>query len=205
LKSITSIFRSLETFEETVVWPQDLINEARKVVTSVRELFGETRNFFRVSVASATLPNPKQLEKTLLSGDPAQVPRVSADYSAVYLSVPTPTDAPQEVRNLIDMTDAVAEAAMKRAIQIDAISELEIQASDRIIDQVQSAAPGSAPILEAGATAWLIRANAYTQSALTELMRLRAIDIANSGAQAKIDALQGTTLRDDITNGLQRR
>ena len=64
-----------------------LIDEARAVVGSVRGIFGQVRTISQVSVASATLPSPRQ------------------------------PDAPPEVRNLIDMTDAVAQAAMKRAIE----------------------------------------------------------------------------------------
>ena len=71
---------------------------------------------------------------------------------------------------------------MKRAIAIDEITDLEMQAADQIIQEVQAAAPGTAPIVEAGAAAWLVRSNAYTQQALTELMRLRAIDLADAGA-----------------------
>jgi hypothetical protein len=33
-------------------------------------------------------------------------------------------------------------------------------------------------MIEAQADAWLVRANAYTQSALSDLMRVRAIDLA---------------------------
>ena len=83
--------------------------------------------------------------------------------------------------------------------------ELEMQAADRIIQEVQAAAPGSAPLLEAGAAAWLVRANAYTQAALTELMRLRAIDLANTGAEMKLDAQRGTALRGSMTDTLKRR
>ncbi len=205
LNAILSTLNSIEKFERTVVWPKDLIDEARGVVESVREISGSIGAISKVSVSSATLTSPKQLEQTLLSADTAQIPKVSVNYAAVYLSVPGPTNAPPEVRNIIDMTDAVAQAAMKRAIEIDAIADIEIQASDQILQQIQTAAPGSAPILEAGASAWLVRANAYTQSALTEVMRLRAIDIANAGAQMKIDAQQGTAFRENVTNSLQRR
>jgi hypothetical protein len=205
LNAIRSTMSSIEAFERTVVWPQSLINEARSVVESVRGISGRIRTITQVPVASATLPSPKQLELTLLSADAAQIPQVSANYAAVYLNVPGPTNASPEVRNIIDMTDAVAQAGMKRAIEIDAIAEIEIQASDQILQQVQNAAPGSAPILEAGASAWLVRANAYTQSALTEVMRLRAIDIANSGAAMKIDAQQGTAFRENVTDSLKRR
>jgi hypothetical protein len=205
LNTIRSTMSTIEAFQRTVVWPQNLINEARGVVGSIRGISGQIRTISQVPVASATLPSPKQLEQTLLSADVGQIPQVSANYSAVYLNVPTATEASPQVRNIIDMTDAVAQAAMKRAIEIDAIADIELQASDHILQQIQSAAPGSAPILEAGAAAWLVRANAYTQAALTEVMRLRAIDIANSGAEMKIDAQQGTTLRENVTNSLQRR
>jgi hypothetical protein len=205
LSAIRSTMNTIETFQRTVVWPQDLINEAKATVGSVRGIATQVRTVNQIPVASATLPNPKQLERTLLSADSAEVPHVGANYAAVYLTAPAPADATPQVRNLIDMTDAVAQAAMKRAIEIDAIADLEIQASDQILQQVQSAAPGSAPILEAGAAAWLVRANAYTQSAMTELMRLRAIDLANAGAEMKIDAQHGAVLRGNVTDALKRR
>jgi len=77
----------------------------------------------------------------------------------------------RQVRNLIDLTDAISKAAMKRAIEIDAIADIELEAAKEFLEEVQVAAPGSAPILEAGA-AWLVRANAYTQ-ALFAVMRSR--------------------------------
>ena len=86
-----------------------------------------------------------------------------------------------------------------------AIADLEMQAADRIIQEVQTAAPGSAPILEAGAAAWLVRSNAYTQAALTELMRLRAIDLAAAGTEMKLDAQRGATLRGNVTDALKRK
>jgi hypothetical protein len=205
LNAIRSTISTIETFERTVVWPQDLIDKARAVVGSVRGISGEIQAISRTPVASATLPGPKQLEQTLLSANTDQIPQVGANYASVYLSVPAPKEASPEVRNIIDMTDAAAQAAMKRAIEIDAIADAELEASDQIIEQVQKAAPGSAPILEAGAAAWLVRANAYTQSALTEVMRLRAIDLANAGAQMKIDAQQGAALRENVSDSLKRR
>lgn len=205
LNAIQSTMNTIEAFQRTIVWPQQLINQAKATVGAVRGIAGQVRSISQIPVASATLPSPRQLEQTLLSANTAGVSQVGADYAAVYLTVPAPADATPQVRNLIDMTDAVAQAAMKRAIEIDAIPDLEIQASDQILQQIQGAAPGSAPILEAGASAWLVRANAYTQSAMTELMRLRTIDLANAGAEMKIDAQQGVVLRGNVTDALRRR
>jgi hypothetical protein len=136
LNAIRSTMSTIEAFERTVVWPQNLINDARGVVASVRGISGQIRTISQLPVASATLPSPKQLEQTLLSANADQIPKVGENYAAVYLSVPGPTNASPEVRNIVDMTDAVAQAAMKRAIEIDAIADIEIQASDRILQEI---------------------------------------------------------------------
>jgi len=204
LNAINATMSSIEAFERTVVWPQDLIDEAKAVVGALQGIFNQIRGLGQIRVSSATLPDTRQLEQTLLSGNSTLINAVDPQYTAVYSAVPPPTDASPEVRDLIDMTDATAQAAMKRAIQIDAIADLELQAADRIIQEVQNAAPGSAPILEAGAAAWLVRANAYTQTALTELMRLRAIDLATAGAEMKLDAERGAKLRGNVNNTLKR-
>lgn len=204
LNAINATMSSIEAFERTVVWPQDLIDEARAVVGALQGIFNQIRGLGQIRVSSATLSDTRQLEQTLLSGNSALINAVDPQYTAVYSAVPPPSDASPEVRDLIDMNDATAQAAMKRAIQIDAIADLELQAADRIIQEVRNAAPGSAPILEAGAAAWLVRANAYTQTALTELMRLRAIDLATAGAEMKLDAERGAKLRGNVNNTLKR-
>jgi len=204
LNAINATMASIESFERTVVWPQGLINEAKAVVGSIQGIFHRIRGLRQIAVASATLAGPKRLEQTLLSAKSVAINSVDSQYAAVYSSVPAPTDASAEVRDLIDITDAAAQSAMKRAIAIDEIAELEMQAADRIIQEVQTAAPGSAPILEAGAAAWLVRANAYTQAALTELIRLRAVDLGAAGADLKLDAKRGSTVRGNVSDALKR-
>src|ERR1051326_7618267 len=127
LSAINATMTSIEAFERTVVWPQNLINEARAVVGAVQGIFNQIRGLGQIRVSSATLPNTQQLEKTLLSGNSGVINAVDPQYTAVYSAVPPPTDASPEVRDLIDMTDATAQAAMKRAIAIDGIADLEMQ------------------------------------------------------------------------------
>ena len=103
------------------------------------------------------------------------------------------------------MTDAVAQDAMERAIAIDAIADQELSAADQINANVQSAAPGTAPIIEAQADAWLVRANAYTQSALADLMRVRAIDLANNGANLKLGSAWAVSTQQNVTTTLQHK
>jgi hypothetical protein len=103
------------------------------------------------------------------------------------------------------MSDAVAQDAMKRAISIDNLADLELQAASEINQNIQSAAPGSAPIIEAQADAWLVRSNAYTQAALADLMRVRAVDLANAGADLKLGATNASSLQQKIQQMLQPR
>ena len=202
LNSILSIEKDISNFEQTVVWPQNLINQARSLVGSVRGIFNQIQGIMRVPVNSATLPATQQFEQNLLSRDPNQIAQTGAQYTAVYGAVPDATAASPQVR---DMTDAAAQAAMKRAIEIDALADLELQAADQINQSIQTAAPGSAPIIEAQADAWLVRANAYTQSATADLMRVRAIDLANASANVKNGAANAAAVQQQIYNLLKRQ
>ena len=75
------------------------------------------------------------------------VPGVSGGYQTVYQTVPVPQNASPQTRDLIDMSDAAAQDAMKRAIAIDAIADTEMQAANQINSQLAQAAPGTAPWL----------------------------------------------------------
>src|SRR6266853_5419555 len=205
LNSILSVEKSISNFEQSVVWPQNLINQARSLVGSVQGIFNQIQGIMRIPVNSATLPGTQQFEQNLLSRDPNQIAQTSAQYTAVYGAVPDPTAASPQVRDITDMTDATAQAAMKRAIEIDALADLELRAADQINQSIQTAGPGSAPIIEAQADAWLVRANAYTQSATADLMRVRAISLANAGADVNMGATNTATLNQQIQNLLKRQ
>jgi hypothetical protein len=194
LGSIQQLQQQSANFEQQVVFPIAVINQARGLAGHFQGQFVQMRQIFQVPVASATLATPQQLEQSLLSRNPGAVPQITNNYAALYGTVMPSTDAPQQVRDLVDMTDAEAQAAMKKAVEIDALADLELQAAEQINQQLQTAAPGSASILEAQTSAWLVRANAYTQSALAELVRVRSIELANTGAQVKFSAAHTSTL-----------
>jgi len=194
LASIQQIEQQASDFERQVVWPAAAINQARSMAVQAEGQFVQMRQVFQLPVSSATLPTPQQLEQSLLSRNPGAVAQISNDYSALYGPITAQTDAPQPIRDLVDMTDAAAQAAMKRAVEIDALADLEFQAAEQINQQLQTAAPGSADILEAQTSAWLVRANAYTQSAMAELIRVRSIELANEGARLKFSTSHTGTL-----------
>src|SRR5262249_16424304 len=150
---------------------------------------------YRIRTNSATLPAPQQLEQIILSHDPSLLPRLEQSYASLYGPAIAASDAPQSMRDVADMTDAEVQAALKKAVGLDALADLETRAADEINEQLKIAAPGSAPLLEAQASAWLVRANAYTQSAIAELVRIRSVDLANAGVQLKFSAAHTSTLR----------
>jgi hypothetical protein len=194
LASIQQIEQQALDFEQQVVWPAAAINQARSIAVQTEGQFAQMRQLFQMPVSSATLPTPQQLEQSLLSRNPGAVAQIGSDYSALYGPVTAQTDAPQQVRDLVDMTDATAQAAMKRAVEIDALADLELQAAEQINQQLQTAAPGSADILDAQTSAWLVRANAYSQSAMAELIRVRSIELANEGARLKFSTSHTSVL-----------
>ena len=205
LRSINNVLIETQQFEQQVVWPVQAIAQARALVGAIQGIYIQMRNIFNIPISSATLANPRQLETILLSRNPSQIGSTPGAYGAVYGVVPLPQNASPHVRDQVDITDAVAQDALQRAIAIDAIADNELQAADQINASIQSAAPGSAPIVEAQADAWLVRSHAYTQSALADLMRVRAIDLANSGAAMKHGSSGAVGAHQDVNTILKRQ
>lgn len=204
LKEINQTQQSISSYEQQVIYPIAAINQAKASVTQFETQFSQIGSMFRVNVSSATLPQSQSLESLLLSRNSNNLPSVSSQFQSVYgVVMPTNAASPQ-VRNMTDMTDAQAQDAMKRAIQIDALADAELAEADKMGQQIAAAAPGSASILEAESDVWIVRANAYTQAALAELMRTRGIDIANQSKLAKLGASDNTGNSGLINGALTR-
>lgn len=200
LKTINQYEQSVASYEQQVMYPLTAINQAKSSVTQFESQFNNISSMFRVNVSSATLPQSQSLESLLLSRNAANVPNLSGQFQNVYGVVMAQNAASPQVRTMTDMTDAQAQDAMKRAIEIDALSDAELKEASQMGQQISQAAPGSAPILEAEADVWVVRANAYTQAALAELMRTRGIDLANQSKIAKL-ATSDNTNNNSLING----
>ena len=205
LAAINQTQQSIATYEQEVVYPIAAINQARSSVQQFEDQFSQVSGMFRVNVSSATLPQSQNLESILLSRNANNVANVSPQFQNVYGVVMAQNAASPQVRNMTDMTDAQAQDAMKRAIEIDALADAELAEADKMGQQISTAAPGSAPILEAEADVWLVRANAYTQAALAELMRTRGIDIANQSEMSKLAATDNSSNNGLIHGSLTNR
>jgi hypothetical protein len=205
LKTINQTQQTVAKYEQEVIYPIAAINQARNSVTQFENQFSQVTNLFKGNVSSATLPQSQNLESILLSRNAGNLSTVSPQFQNVYGVVMAQNGASLQIRNMTDMTDAQAQDAMKRAIQIDALADAELAEADKMGQQISTAAPGSAPILEAEADVWVVRANAYTQSALAELMRTRGIDIANQSKLSKLAATDSTSSNGLINGVLTNR
>jgi hypothetical protein len=200
LNAVNGVLNAIQSFFQNTVYPPDAINRARGVVGAVQGFYNIIRGLANLNVASATLANPRQLETVLLSRNAGNIGQVANRFTTVYQAIPPPTDAPPAVRDLIDMTDATAQAAFKKAIAIDDAADQLMDAADQLAAELAVAAPGTAPMIEAQSAAMLVKANALTQSATAELLRIRAIDMANTGASLKFNANHASDTRRDVTN-----
>jgi hypothetical protein len=162
LKTINQYEQSVAKYEQEVMYPLVAINQAKTSVMRFEGQFNQISSLFRVNVSSATLPQSQNLESLLLSRNAANVPTVSGQFQNVYGVVMPQNAASPQMRTMTDMTDAQAQDAMKRAIEIDALADAELNEANQMGQQISQAAPGSAPILEAEADVWVVRANAYT-------------------------------------------
>jgi hypothetical protein len=200
LGAVNGVLNAIQNFFQNTIYPPDAINRARGVVGAVQGFYNVIRGLVNLNVASATLANPRQLEAVLLSRNAGNIGQVPNSYTTVYQPIPPATDAPAPMRDLIDMTDATAQAALKKAIAIDAAADQLMDASDQLAAELAVAAPGTAPMIEAQSAAMLVKAHALTQSATAELFRIRAIDMANTGAALKFNASHASDTRRDLTN-----
>src|SRR4029077_7763073 len=145
LNAVIGVLNAIQRFFQNTVYPPDAINRARGVVGTVQGFYNIIRGLVNLNVASATLANPRQLETVLLSRSAGNIGQVNNRFATVYQAIPPPTDAPPAMRDLIDMTDATAQAAFKKAIAIDDAADQLMDASDQLAAELAVAAPGTAP------------------------------------------------------------
>jgi hypothetical protein len=206
LKDINQAEQTTMKYEQEVMYPLNAINQAKSSVMQFESKFTQVSNMFRnLNVSSATLPQSQSLETLLLSRNAGNVSALSSQFQNVYGVVMAQNSASPSVRSMTDMTDAQAQDAMKRAIEIDALADAELSEADQMGQQISQAAPGSAPILEAETDVWVVRANAYTQAALAELMRTRGIDLANQSKTSKLATTDNTNNNGLINGALTNR
>ena len=65
-----------------------------------------------------------------------------------------------------------------------------MEVAQKLNDQIAASAPGTAPILDAEASAWVVQANAYTQMGMAELLRVNSANVSNRSGELKDSTTQ---------------
>jgi len=190
LKEINHIEQQEQQFQQQVLYPLAAINSAKQMATSFSSSFLSFRQLGTMNISSAQLPYPQQLEQQMLSANPNNIGTIGAAYQNVFTPLPAQTAVPTNIESQIDMGDAQAQDALKKAIELDAFADREMEVAQKLNDQIAASAPGTAPILDAEASAWVVQANAYTQMGMAELLRLNSAAISNRSGELKDSTTQ---------------
>lgn len=190
LKLINQVEQQERQFQQEVLYPIGAINSARQLAVGFSSSFLSFRQLGSMNIASAQLPYPQQLEQQMLSANPNDIGTLGNAYQNVFAPLPAQTTVPQNVAYQIDMSDAQAQDALKKAIELDAFAERELEVAQKLNQQIAASAPGTAPMLDAEASAWVVQANAYTQMGMAELLRVNSAKLSNRGGALKDSTTQ---------------
>ena len=202
LKVINNIEQQEQQYKQQVLYPLSAINSAKQMATSFSSSFMSFHQLGTMNISSASLPNPQLLETQMLSGDPNNISSIGSAYQNVFAPLPATTAVPQNIEYQIDMGDAQAQDALKRAIELDAFAARELEVAQKLNDQIAASAPGTAPILDAEASAWVVQANAYTQMGMAELLRLDSTALSNRSGALKDSTNQMQNLNKNLQQTL---
>lgn len=206
LTSINTVRTAVNNLQQTIAWPQQLINQARAQVT---QMIGQYRtlmtNIFHVNLNSATLPSPQAFEALIRDHQVNNFSTLMTTFANTFGVIPVATAAKPTDRAMSDMDDALALDNFKILKAVDQATDIELQSADAIENAASQAAPGSAPFLTATATVSGIYSQALTQKLLAAELRQEAARIAHRNTLRKENATNTTQLRGILVNLLQHQ
>jgi hypothetical protein len=206
LSDISEVMGAFRQLMETVVYPQNLIDRARGLVTSMIGAFRALlSSLFNINVASAKMPDPAALESITRNRNTSDFGALAQAYTRTYGALPLATDAAPMDRDLIDMDDATAQALFKTLKEADAISDHTIAASLAMEDEARVAAPGTADYVVAAGIIAAVQNQAVMQKMIAAEMRQEAARLAHRSMIWKRNAMFGNQSRQDIRSMLNRR
>jgi hypothetical protein len=204
LNSINAVRTGISQFYQLTVWPQQLINQARSVVTQmINQYRGPMAGIFNIRLQSARLASVQRLETVMRNKQAGDFQVLGTSYGTVYGQLPTSTMASPVQRSLIDVDDALAQDTLKTLKESDATDEMTLSAADQLENAASQSAPGSAPFLTATGVAVSIRIQAVTQRMLAAELRQEAAELAHRNALRKQGAIVTSNVSGSIQNTLR--
>ena len=206
LTAINTVRTAVNNLQQLVVWPQQLINQAR---AQVMQMIGQYRNLmsniFKINLNSATLPAPQALEAIIRDHQVSNFQALTAMFANNYGAIPVVASATAGDRAMSDMDDALTLDNLKTLKAADQATDIELQSADALENSSGQAAPGSAPFLAGTAITSAVHAQALTQKLLAAELRQEAARLAHRNTLRKENAANTTQLRGVLVNLLQHQ
>src|SRR4029077_10003625 len=197
--SINGVLTQFDNLWEQVVYPLQLINQARALVgLMIAQYRGLLTSLLQVNVSSAQLPNPVALEMIIRDRNTADFPQLTNAFGQTYRAIPQPTDAHPMERDLADIDDAMALANLKTLKASDAMVDQMMAAANVIEDEGVNMAPGSAPYLAGAGMIASVKSQAMMQRMVAAAIRQEASRVAHDNTVRKRNAMFGAQFRTDV-------
>ena len=197
--SINGVLTQFDNLWEQVVYPLQLINQARALVgLMIAQYRGLLTSLLQVNVSSAQLPNPVALEIIIRDRNTADFPQLTNAFGQTYRAIPQPTDAHPMERDLADIDDAMALANLKTLKASDAMVDQMMAAANVIEDEGVNMAPGSAPYLAGAGMIASVKSQAMMQRMVAAAIRQEASRVAHDNTVRKRNAMFGAQFRTDV-------
>jgi hypothetical protein len=197
--SINGVLTQFDRLWEQVVYPLQLINRARALVSSmIAQYRGLLMALLRVNVSSAQLPNPVALESIIRDRNTGDFAQLTNSFGQAYRAIPQATDAHPMERDLADIDDAMALANLKTLKASDAMVDQMMAAANVIEDEGVNMAPGSAPYLAGAGMIASVKSQAMMQRMVAAAIRQEAARVAHDNTVRKRNAMFGAQFRTDV-------
>ena len=197
--SINSVLAHFDNLWEKVVYPLQLINRARALVSSmIGQYRGVLTGLLQINVSSAQLPNPVALENVMRDRSAGDFPQLTNAFGQTYRAVPQPTGAYPMERDLTDIDDALAMENLKTLKASDAMVDQMMNAANAIEDEGVNMAPGSAPYLAGAGMIASVESQAMMQRMIAAAIRQEAARVAHDNTIRKRNASFGAQFRTDV-------
>lgn len=180
---IATATSSNTAFMTGVVSPQTRIISNMSFLKAMQSGYNPWMNtVFDMRVNSATLPQTQNLEKSMYGSSPSAV---HAQYTSVYGSPLTASQANTEMISRVDMDDSTASASLSLATSSDKFSTSLVGYAQKLENQAAGAAPGTSDMVEAEAAVEELQSKAVQHHILAAILRERAIQLAGLAGREK--------------------
>ena len=187
--------------EQQALWPVALIAETRNYITTIKASYrGWMNSVFAIRVNSAILPASRSFESEFLSAQSGQIHAIGQSYTTEYGAQPVAGAAPQLNLQMMDMEDATARDATEQSMAADQATQTMLQTAQKIEDQAETTAPGTADMVAAEARMAELASIAMQQKLLAYQLREAAIELAHRDAVLKQSTTDMQNLNQQLLN-----